>query len=127
MDALTKQIDFHNHSTRIINIFGPPGFGKSTLAVNIGHVAVRNGVEVHYVDVVEFPKKGVKQILAEKILKEKHTDFEDLLEWLRNYCYWYYQILDNCDNVLHNQREEFQDAINRVGESSLNVLSLIHI
>ena len=52
------------------------------LAVNIGHVAVRNGVEVHYVDVMEFPKKGVKQILAEKILK-KHTDFEDL-EWLRN-------------------------------------------
>ena len=128
MEALTKQIDFHNHSTRIINIFGPPGFGKSTLAISVGHIAVKDGVEVHYVDMVEFPEKGVKQILAEKILKVKHTDFEDLLEWLRNYRYWYYQILlifDNCDNVLHNQREDFQDAINKVVESSLNVRVLL--
>ena len=123
METLLNQIDFYNHSTRGINIYGPPGFGKSTLAIHVGHVAVREGVEVHYVNMVDIPDKEVKQGLARKILK-KAADFDDLLEWAREYRFWYTQILlifDNCDEVLHGQREEFLTAVTRVAESSLIV------
>ena len=128
-EELMKQLDFYNHSTRIINIYGPPGFGKSTLAIHIGHAAVSKGVEVHYVNMAEFPDKGVKQVLAEKILKKKeHNNFEHLLQWLKSYRYWYYQILlifDNCDGILHNHGDEFQDAITGLVESSLHVRVLL--
>ena len=129
MEMLMQQIDFSNQSTRIINLFGPPGFGKSTLAIHIGHAAVRKGVEVHYVNMEEFPEKQVKQVLAKKILKKGNdVEFEQLLQWLGEYRYWYYQILlifDNCDDILHNQREEFHNVLTRIVESSLYVRVLI--
>ncbi len=34
---LLKVLDFSNDSFRFVNIIGPPGFGKSALAINIGH------------------------------------------------------------------------------------------
>ena len=129
IETLMTQIDFNKHSTRIFNIYGPPGFGKSTLAIHAGHAAIRDGVEVHYVNMGEFPDKDIKRILAKKILKkEKKTDFEHLLEWLRGYHFWYYHVLfifDNCDDVLHKQKDEFQDAVTKLVESSLSVRALI--
>ena len=129
METLMQQIDFSNHSIRIINLFGPPGFGKSTLAIHVGHAAVRRGVEVHYINMEEFPEKGVKQVLAKKILKKGNdADFEQLLLWLGEYRYWYYHILlifDNCDDILHNQRREFQNTLTKIVESSLYVRVLI--
>ena len=125
IEILMKKIDFYNRSTRIVNIYGPPGFGKSTLAIHLGHEAVREGVEVHYVNMIDFSNKEVKKNLGKKILKKKtNANFDLLLEWLQEYRFWYYQILlifDNCDDVLHNQREEFQGAMTRLVESSLNV------
>lgn len=129
METLMQQIDFSNHSTRIINLFGPPGFGKSTLAIHVGHAAVRKGVEVHYINMEEFPEKGVKQVLAKKILKKgSGVEFEQLLLWLGEYRYWYYQILlifDNCDDMLHSQRGEFQSVLTKIVESSLYVRVLV--
>ena len=130
METLMQQIDFsYNHSTRIIDLFGPPGFGKSTLAIHVGHAAVRKGVEVHYINMEEFPEKGVKQVLAKKLLKKGNdVDFEQLLLWLGEYRYWYYQILlifDNCDDILHNQRGEFHSVLIKIVESSLYVRVLI--
>jgi tetratricopeptide (TPR) repeat protein len=129
METLMQQIDFSNHSTRIINLFGPPGFGKSTLAIHVGHAAVRKGVEVHYVNMEEFPDKGVKQVLAKKLLKKGNdVDFEQLLLWLGEYRYWYYQILlifDNCDDILHNQMGEFHNVLTKIVESSFYVRVLI--
>lgn len=129
METLMQQIDFSNHSTRIINLFGPPGFGKSTLAIHIGHAAVRRGVEVHYINMEEFPEKGVKHVLAKKIMKKGNdVDFDQLLLWLGEYRYWYYHILlifDNCDDILHNQREDFQNALTRIVVSSRYVRVLL--
>ena len=129
METLMQRIDFSNHSTRIVNLFGPPGFGKSTLAIHAGHVAVRKGVEVHYVNMEEFPEKGAKQVLARKILKKGNDiDFEQLLLWLGEYRYWYYHILiifDNCDDILHNQRGDFQNALTKIVETSLYVRVLL--
>ena len=43
-------IDWIGNST-IISIVGSPGFGKSTLAIDVGHVITeKGGVAVHYSD-----------------------------------------------------------------------------
>lgn len=69
---VTELIDFHNpyQDIRIINIIGSPGFGKSTLAIHVGHEMVRKPVIVHYIDLADFPDKpSVKQVLPEKVLE----------------------------------------------------------
>ena len=131
LDDLVKSITFSNHDHRIVNIVGPPGIGKTTLAIHLGHKMIRNGILVHYIDMAEFPDKQVEQILSEKVLKSagiqttKLVDFERLKTWARD-CYWYNLIiLDNCDDTLHIQKEQFLTAIKKIVEASLNVKVLM--
>ena len=56
--------EIHKPHPPIISIVGPPGFGKSTLAIHIGHAMVADGYLVNYVDMGEVSSK---QALAEKI------------------------------------------------------------
>ena len=127
-------IDFRNNSEsdiRIVNIIGPPGFGKSTLAIHIGHEMVRKGVVVYYLNVAEFSDKAVKIALAEKVLDNsdivvcKQVTFERLLRWARECFLNTLLILDNCDDVLNNHGEGFHDAIMKVVEESLNIKVLM--
>ena len=133
LDELVKFINFSNRDHRIVNIVGPPGIRKTTLAIHLGHRMIPNGVLVHYIDMAEFPDKQVKQILAEKVLesagiisnKSVTVDFEHLKTWARD-CYWYNLIiLDNCDDTLHYQKEQFLTAIKKIVEASLNVKVLM--
>ena len=92
MSKLMDMLDFRSDAdVRIVNIVGSPGFGKSTLAVHVGDQMVRQGVEVHYVNMDEYQGQDIDiQIeLAETILRaadyslDRYT-FEDLIKWLRN-------------------------------------------
>ena len=132
MKMVTGLVDFGNQGDiRIVNIFGSPGFGKSTLAVHVGHGMVRHGVVVHYVNMAEFSDKEVKIALAEKVLDSsdivvyKQVTFQRLLRWARERYWNTLLILDNCDDVLNNQRKGFQDTIQKMIEESLNVKVLL--
>ena len=122
---------FSNDEHRVMNIIGPPGIGKTTLAIHIGHKMVATGVVVHHINVAEFPEEQVQQVLAEKVLKsaeiitDKVGDFERLLRWARE-CYWYnLLILDNCDDALNYQKEKFQTAVQKIVETSPKVKVLM--
>ena len=132
MKEVIRPIDFRNNSDiRIVNIIGPPGFGKSTLAIHIGHEMVRKGVVVYYLNVAEFSNKQFKIALAEKVLDNsdtivsKQVTFERFLRWIRDRFWYTLLILDNCDEVLNDHREEFQDAVVKIVEESCNVKVLI--
>ena len=47
---ITGYLDFTSSDVRVVHIVGPPGFGKSTLAIKIGEIFVKRKVTVHYVD-----------------------------------------------------------------------------
>ena len=125
MKAIVQRVNFDVLDTRIINIVGSPGFGKSTVAIHVGHHMVDRGVIVHYVDMMEFPSMQVKQVLAEKLLESaemsfKNVSFEKLLHrWARKLSSNTLIILDNCDDTLHHQKEEFQEAVEKLLTSSL--------
>lgn len=118
-----------HQGTRIDNIYGSPGFGKSTLAVYVGHRVLTRGVNVHYVNLVDCPKEGVKHFLAEKIFEfaneREPVNFNNFLHWVRRRNFHDLILLDNCDEVLHNQKEELQYVVEKVIENSLHFKFLI--
>ncbi len=119
INILLEVLDFSNDSFHFVNIIGPPGFGKSALAINIGHTMLARRTEVYYINLIDFPDKNFKQVLAEKILitddndVEKNVTFENLVKWgekrQRTNCLI---ILDSCDDIIEKQKEDFYSAIN---------------
>ena len=82
---IEKLMDWIENSTvSIISIVGSPGFGKSTLAIHVGHeIAEKGGVAVHYADLCEVQAMPT---LFEKttflVLGEKRQSSEDFLDGL---------------------------------------------
>ena len=131
LNELVESLSFSHHEHRVVNIVGPPGIGKTTLAIHVGQKIVAAGVVVHYINVAEFPDELVQQVLAEKVLKsaeiitDKAGDFERLLRWARECSYYNLLILDNCDDVLNYQKEKFQTAVQKIVETSPKVKVLM--
>ena len=112
---ITGYLDFANSDVQVVHIVGPPGFGKSTLAIKIGDIFVRKRFYVHYVDVRTVSDMDT---LAEKAmlsivesLKNKVT-FDRLEKWVREQYSKTLIILDNCDELLERKKEEFLEGIN---------------
>ena len=69
MENVTLLVDSSNTDVRIVSIVGPPGIGKSTLAIQIGP-RIERKTNVYYVDMGEVSSM---QALAEKILESDKT------------------------------------------------------
>ena len=127
MTDVVQLVDFTNSDTRIVSIVGSPGFGKSTLAIHVGHHMVDQGVVVHYVNMIEVPHMTV---LAEKVLdcaeiSVKKVSFERLLKWGRGLYHDTLLILDNCDNIFHHSKELFQNQVEELVTSSRHIKVLM--
>ena len=121
---LMDLVDFSDSHNRVISIVGPPGFGKSTLAIHIGHNMVREGITVHYVDMMEVSSM---QSLAEKVLDcdsnivaIRNITVDRLFKWAREQ-YRTLLILDNSDDILHRQKKELQRIVKKLTQSSQNL------
>ena len=62
---ITGYLDFTSSDVLVVHIVRPPGFGKSTLAKQIGHIILRKGVKVHYADMRQITNLDA---IAEKIM-----------------------------------------------------------
>ena len=98
-----------NPTVNIISIVRSPGFGKSTLAIHVGHVITEmGGVAVHYADLYEVPDiTSLKEIL---ILLIHNKDGQPLM-WASKLKVPTVLILDNCDELLHQHKDAFQNLI----------------
>ncbi len=128
MQELLTRVNFELTEIRIINIVGSPGFGKSTLAIQLGHKLIDEGVYVHYVNMEDFLSKDIELVLAEKILESSDiiaeaATFDRILRWARDRSGYTLLILDNCDNVLRNMISEykFTRAVRSLVQTSTNI------
>lgn len=113
-------MDTTNQDIRIVSIVGSPGFGKSTLAIQVGHNLVQQGFVVAYVNMIEVLSV---QALPEKVLdgaeiKTKNATTDRLLKWARDLSYPTVMIFDNCDDILHRQKNELQEITKKLLQSS---------
>jgi len=121
VNDILQLLDFSESDTRMVSIDGPPGFGKSTLAIRVGHQMVRKGTNVLYINMLEVFSM---QVLAEKVCKgadiviKKSVRIERMYLWARDLSYNTLLILDNCDDLLQTQKDDVQRVIQTVVESS---------
>ena len=120
MEDLNHLMDANNQDIRIVSIVGSPGFGKSTLAIQAGHSLVQQGFIAAYVNMIEVSSV---QALPEKILdsaeiKTKKPTTDRLLKWAKDLSYPTVMIFDNCDDILHRQKNELQELTKKLLQSS---------
>ena len=100
-----------NSSTiSIISVVGSPGVGKSTLAIHVGHMVTElGGVAVHYVDLHEVHDiPTFKEKLTFLVLGEKRQTSDYLFIWASKLEVPSLLIIDNCDELLHRNKDAFQ-------------------
>lgn len=111
-----------NSNTSIVSITGPPGFGKSTLAIHAGYEAEKLGYTVMYVDIAE--AHNMKQVidgLLSSANAEEQTSFQDLTSWIWSINKTTLVIFDNCDLILLDNKDDFQSLLKTLCQKSMNV------
>ena len=121
---LVRLLDPDNTDVRTVSIVGPPGFGKSSLAIHVGHEMVDRGVVVNYVNLDEIAVDGIpEKIIGNAGITTMNNSIDRLLKWARDdVVYPVVIILDNCDVILHEERDEFQKFLQHVRRSATTVM-----
>ena len=104
----------------IVSIVGSPGVGKSTLAIHVGHVITeKGGVAVHYVDLYEVQDMTtLNEKLTFLVLGEKRQSTDYLLMWASKLKVPTLFIFDNCDELLHKNKDAFQNLMKNLVRQS---------
>ena len=109
-DSEIKELTGWIENSTIISIVGSPGFGKSTLAIHVGHVITeKGGIAVYYIDLYEVQDMTtLKEKLTFLISGENRRSSEYLLMWASKLKVPTLLIFDNCDDLLHKHKDSFQ-------------------
>ena len=130
VNGILKKISY-GEGPIVVNIVGAPGFGKSALAVAVGHELLRNGIRVLYVDLnhIDNEKLAVIAILSTVIDGAESSDPQQLYRWADRLRTRRVLILDNCDSLLdfdnQGRRNRFLNFVSKLGgySSKLSLLT----
>ena len=108
-------LDPHNTDVRVVSIVGPPGFGKSSLAIHVGHEMIDQGVVVNYVNLDELTVEDLpEKIVANDGITTRNGSFERLQKWLRTEINFpVLLMLHSCDDVLYREKNKIQNFFSK--------------
>ena len=118
---VTGYLDFTNSDVQVVHIVGPPGFGKSTLSIKIGHCYLRKGVKIYYIDfkdvcdVDTFVEKMLVNVIGSA---GKKLTLNRLKKWVHNQYSQTLIVLDNCDCIFETESTEFFEVLKTLQTSS---------
>ena len=104
---VTNFLNFHSSNTQVVNVVGSPSFGKSCIAINVGHDMIQRGVIVNYVNLHDIHSMDT---LATRILNNARFSLEGfspqtaLLEWLKRLKDFTLLIFDDCDDFVQPKK-----------------------
>ena len=106
----------------VVNLYGLPGFGKSTIAKHIGHAMLKQGMDVHYI-LVEYLHE-VSSLEKELFCTSEYKENATLGKWARSHKKKILIILDNVDgsywiqdNTLVELKRRFIDTLQSYSKS----------
>ena len=133
-----------SNSIRIININGPPAFGKSRLANQLGHELLHHSdviPNIQYIDTATFRKSFYLCSISTSQKQERNrysADTESLENsgqgvYDDNFCTWIawqkkrtVLIFDNCDPILHsNDRKLFVDMLQTFLSMNVQIFNVV--
>ena len=126
ISELKSLLQHYSGAPKIVSITGGPGFGKSTLAIAVGHELETEGVSMIYVDLndeittkYEIATKIVVRVDKEAESQSTHKDsMEKLMDWSERLSSKTLLILDNCDEHFHVEKDALQSLIVRLLKQS---------
>ena len=121
-------LDPQNTDVRIVSIVGPPGFGKSSLAIQVGHEMIDQGVVVNYVNLDELTVEDLpEKIVANAGITTRNGSFERLQKWLRTEMNSpVLLILDNCDDVLYREKNKLLNFLKSLrGFATMKMIKIL--
>ena len=118
---------FYDGKKDIIVINGPPAFGKSALAIHVGHSMLQKNIDVAYIDAPESPLfqwSDSKAFHSHTDVSSFSVETDDnivksgLIEWAKSLNRTSLLILDNLDNALEQNRDSSLNFILKLYESA---------
>ena len=112
-------LEYTAYAPRIVNIAGGPGFGKSTLAIYMGHELLREGVDVIYININEMNSMYTFYYIELKIgqiLGRKIKNMFELSQWSSSLNHKTLLILDNWDQFMYAKKGDLQEVVTKLTE-----------
>ena len=126
---LLEYLHFNNSNVRIVGIFGGPGFGKSTLAIQASHRLASTNITIEYYDLseVSFVPYLLYRILETSTNITEHTAMlEELKTWADTIVTDTILLFDGCDILFSgSQKVELQNVIEILVKHSDNIKILL--
>ena len=114
-------------STRLVTVVAPPGFGKTAVAINVGHMVLDKGKDVLYVSLrtVTSVACAAKHMLETIGIPVAETPVLQVKSYLTSLQRETLLILDNAEDLQVKEGTHFNQFLEEIGQLARNLVTLI--